>query len=508
MESTSSKNVTTTADPSDKTIDARRGLRIPFLAIIVAIVILCSVAITATLLSLAKVMTKSSNDMSIQQGIDSVFKMANEVQNRVSALVAQSVAGVTVPSIKVLIDDVNLYNIGFLNLTNYDTLWRQFYYQSFDPSISLVYYGADDTGDMIGSGRSSSLKNATYLSGCPQNMTAPGGWRIHFNVDNAGGLSTWIRNSSYLTKTRYWFTQGRDMSAAGIKVPQWTQIYVNKNEVGISAVVPFNDKITNTFKGVLAVDITFATLVTSLGSFPITANGFVMIFNSDGIYFGSNLASEKPSETFTNTTTNVTSTVFKPIQHINDTTLNLVGKTVLDYCGGNLTTLPTQMTYTVNGLIFQHLVYKDDYGLNIIIVNGAPLTDYTGDIETTKAKLVLKLDQNWNSMLYISIGLILFFTFAFVIFITFSAVRPLTQLTNQVHKLSMGDFENLQSYANSKNLSVITELRILQASYWNMTVKFAEELKNSMKLTGLRSRQNSRSVNSAVLKQEIRTATL
>ncbi|KAJ3096411.1 hypothetical protein HDU97_005908 [Phlyctochytrium planicorne] len=490
----------------NKSVNAYTGIRVPFIVIIVGLVSLCSVAITATLLSLANVLTKSSNDMSIQQGIDSVFTMATEVQDRVSSLVALLVAGVTIPSIKVLRDDVNLFNVGLLNVTNYDTMWRQLYYQSFDPSISLVYFGSEDNGDMVASGKVApySLQNPIFIVNfmdqsqvlkqpsrcplnCPQNMTAPGGWRIQYQVDSVGNKGNWRRNATFATKTRYWYVQGREMYLAGINSPQWTPVSVFQNnvDVGISAVVPLIDKESSALKGVLAVDITFGNLVASLSSFPLSSNGFVMVFNSDGTFFGSSVASEDICESFTNTTTNITTVNLKPIQRLKDIRLNLVANTVFQSANGNLTALPDKRTYTVNNLIFQHLVYRDGYGLNVIIVNGAPLTDYTGNIESTKSELIVKLDQNCKMMLYISVALIVFFTTISTTFITFSAVRPLSQLTTQVERLSKMDFENLQSYASSKNLSIITELRILQASYWNMTVKFAEELKNNRKLLGL-----------------------
>ncbi|KAI8609185.1 hypothetical protein BC830DRAFT_866669 [Chytriomyces sp. MP71] len=182
-------------------------------------------------------------------------------------------------------------------------------------------------------------------------------------------IGSLVSSKVYPTKQRPWFVQA---STPGVKSATWTDPYIFtsvETNVGVTACQPIFSSNGNLL-GVAAVDMAFSQLSTDLRAIPFTPSGFAFIFNSAGVFYGSSVKNETVSFNSYDAKGNL-DVELKDIHNITDWRMNTAAITIYNSVNGKLTSLEPIQTYVVGGLIFQHQLFKDPFGLNLVIVTGA-----------------------------------------------------------------------------------------------------------------------------------------
>ncbi|KAJ3266324.1 hypothetical protein HDU76_011943, partial [Blyttiomyces sp. JEL0837] len=122
---------------------------------------------------------------------------------------------------------------------------------------------------------------------------------------------------------------------------------------------------------------------------------------------------------------------------------------------GDLAQLPTTQLYQTGGLIFQHVtkssVSQTGQGsLDMIIVAGAPITDYTAEIEQTRSDLRDRLSKNTSLMLMSAVAIAVFFSILSIPLTDVLVGRPMRRLDTHMRELAKFDFSSLKGI--DKNL--------------------------------------------------------
>ncbi|KAJ3191960.1 hypothetical protein HK101_007232 [Irineochytrium annulatum] len=476
---------------------ANNGFRLPFFSIVTLEVFICCAAITAALISISFSASNTNNDLCLTTGETSIQDLALTIQDKLSSAISLQIATLAAAPVAVLGNLVKLINLGYINPLSIDMMYPYLYQQilGFDDA-SYVYFGAQNTGNFIAVGKANyappwryqaliedNLQNqpngTTCPKICPQNLTVDS--ITIWDIDGTGNFNkgTPLEVDAFPTRKRPWFTQATSMNRS---VPVWTPVYVysdSTHNIGITACQAMYTP-SGGLIGVASVDITFGSLSTNLRALPLTANGFAFIFNTDRVLFGSSV----PTETIS-LALNVSGTVtnnLKYIDNMTDPNSILAVQAILAACNNKISDLPSTDTYQTHGLIFQHSFFRDPYGLAVIVVSGAPLSDYTGSVEQTRTTLKQNLAKSDNIMIAVAVCLCVFFV-ALSIPATFVLIgRPLNKLANHMEEASRFDFSALHGVDRNARSS-IRELAKIESSYWSMISKFAEGIQQNKALS-------------------------
>ncbi|KAJ3191961.1 hypothetical protein HK101_007233 [Irineochytrium annulatum] len=460
-------------------VTENKGLKLPFFSIVTAELFICCAAITAALIAISFTTSSSNNDLCLETGESAIQTLALTIQSKVSTTISLQIATIAAAPVSMLGNLVKLINLGYYNPQNIDQMYPYLYQQivGFDEA-SYVYFGAESTGNFVCVGKANFAPPWQYQAliernddaSCPKvcPTVMPKGNLAIWNIDANGNFnkSATPSTTAYPTKQRPWYTQ-----AAGVTVPVWTPVYVYDDighNVGITTQtlkVPHQSQaiyVNGNLLGVAAVDITFGVLSTNLRNLPLTPNGFAFAFNN-----------KQSTGALTND--------LKYLANMTDPNSIIAVQAILEACKGNLTNLPASETYQKSGLIFQHSSFSDPYGLNMYVVNGAPLTDYTGSVEETRSTLKSNLNHSEMVMIIIAVSLCVFFVGMSVPATFILIAKPLNRLAQHMEQASKFDFSALHG-VNRNARSTIKELSVIENAYWNMISKFADGIQKNKAL--------------------------
>ncbi|KAJ3188497.1 RHO1 GDP-GTP exchange protein 2 [Irineochytrium annulatum] len=490
-------------------IKARRKTGCPFFVLVLVEVVIFCASITVALVWVAYRATANNDNMSLSTSETSVQDLAFDLQTKLSQLVVKDVADVTSTPTLLLTQTITMIALGHLMPYMYAQI------QNVD-SVSFVLWGSNVSQNAAVIGKINSQRPYHYQALiqenhqqdatnpysqcpllCPQNMT-PG--NLYFwNLDAYGKFdkaSKPIQAVPFVTHQRPWYTD----AIANRTSIQWSSVHTFttvEHDVGVSAVsaLQFGSQAVigsdNNLIGVAGVDISFAVISANLKSLNHTANGFSLIFDARSkSLMGTSVASENIS-IVTTSPTGAVSAVPKDMANLTDSSSTIVANTLLEACAGDLTALPPNGTYYVGGLIFQHMMYTDPYGLNMIIVSGAPLNDYIGPFELTRLALRDNLYRAEIAMIVVASSLCLAFVLISIPTTFLLIGRPLNRLSSSMVDVSKFDFSSLQG-VNRESRSFIKELALIEDSYWNMITKFAMGIKSNKRLVNGGSRDPDR----------------
>ncbi|KAJ3120701.1 hypothetical protein HK101_006900, partial [Irineochytrium annulatum] len=287
-----------------------------------------------------------------------------------------------------------------------------------------------------------------------------------------------ISSAAYDTFARYWYKQ---CAAQSTSTPSWTPVSVFASmsgglpEIGVTACVPSLNPTTGKLTGVYAADVSFGVLTNELRVLPVTPNGFVLVFDVSGVLYGSSVATE--FVVVNNGGGNVTT---KNVQDLTDVNSRTAVEYILATTSG-LASLPINGTYLTAGLIFQHTVVTVTGNLNVIVVAGAPQTDYLGDLESTQRDLQTRLRTNGRNVLLLSVGLVIVLIAASMPVTSLMLARPMRRLALHMEEVSRFEFSSLKG-ADKNERSFIRELGQMQNAFWVMTLAFARGISENKKL--------------------------
>ncbi|KAI9334552.1 hypothetical protein BDR26DRAFT_866818 [Obelidium mucronatum] len=137
-------------------------------------------------------------------------------------------------------------------------------------------------------------------------------------------------------------------------------------------------------------------------------------------------------------------------------------------------------TYESNGIYFQIQVMSQEP--RYVIVNGAPKTDYTGDIDSVLERLQETLANDVKSIIGIAAGVFVAMVIVSCILTYFSVTVPLAMITKIMVQATSFDFSAFKAM-ESQNANLITELGTMEEVFYKMIEKFASSIKANRELS-------------------------
>ncbi|KAJ3017477.1 UNVERIFIED_CONTAM: hypothetical protein HDU68_011675 [Siphonaria sp. JEL0065] len=289
---------------------------------------------------------------------------------------------------------------------------------------------------------------------------------------------------------RPWFKQAATLTPATAR-PQYTDPYmyagggsVGETAGGIAGITvsyPFFDA-AGKLMGVYGSDISFVDMHRMLKQFVQTPNSFMYVMTRKGNMIGTSgnesIIDDAGNLKLVNQST--TPNIKLTIQYLQ----NLLPANNIDYSllGGQ------QSTYEVNGIYFQlQVMPQDPY---YVIVNGAPKTDYTGNIDTVLEQLKVTLANDVKQIIGIAAGVFVAMVVVSCILTYFSVTVPLAMITKIMVQATSFDFSAFKAMEN-QNANIITELGTMEEVFYKMIEKFASSIKANRELSGAGGAQSS-----------------
>ncbi|KAJ3394389.1 hypothetical protein HDU80_010496, partial [Chytriomyces hyalinus] len=281
--------------------------------------------------------------------------------------------------------------------------------------------------------------------------------------------------------SRPWFAQAAFLDAANARI-QYTDPYVyaagSKENfldfaTGITATYPFFNS-SGGLDGVFGLDVTFADIRDSLKTSLQSPNAFIYVATREGILVGTST-----NETMLDSAGNLISAQDSKSASIQTTGKYLWNRN-LTTNNSDLSTLSNQMIED-QGYLFQLRIMS--HAPYFVIVNGAPKTDYTKEID-----LVLSdLDAGFA---FITKVVVAVSTAVFVLSVVVSntwtyyfIVLPLSKVTAGLREASNFDFSAYKPLQKQK-FNHIREICTMEHVFYMMIAKFAASIRGS---NGMRS---------------------
>ncbi|KAJ3314235.1 hypothetical protein HDU76_002461 [Blyttiomyces sp. JEL0837] len=471
----SNTSVTITSTSSDA--KRKERFRVPFAVIVTLEIFMCFICIAAVLMVLSYETSVSSNNQCLDQGENSIEFLTTRIQSGTMDLVSSAIDYIVAQPLVVMQETIRLHSQGILDLHDYDTLWKYLYYQqTMGFPTTFPYYADADYGG--------------FVSVYPEN----GRPNLPLEVGIIDATATiGLPSFEYNPKERPWYKLGAAQTGM---TPVWTPPYVfahSNNDtmpaVGISAAMPVLNDTTQELIGVLGCDITFDMLTLRLEELKekLSPNAFIFVINDYGVLFASSNQNESTAVFHVDPSTQKSSNDPKYIKDLQDPNLLFASQTINESCAGNLSNLPPTQLYQSNGLIFQHLYKRVGSNsttagsIGLIIVAGAPITDYTGDIETTRQDLRRKLSQSTTFMLVAAAGIAIGFAFFSIPMTCLLVGGPMNRLNKHMVEVAKFDFSSLKG-EDRELRSWIREIYSIESSFWHMVKQFAGAISENKKL--------------------------
>ncbi|KAI8606979.1 hypothetical protein BC830DRAFT_1223575, partial [Chytriomyces sp. MP71] len=125
------------------------GAKIPFAVIITLEVLICCAALTGALIGISSASSNNSNNLCLQTGRDSVYRLATDMQARVSESISLQIKEVSSTPMIALAEMVKMINLGLLNPLNGDQLIPYLYQAQIDnEAIAECYFGSNQGDDV------------------------------------------------------------------------------------------------------------------------------------------------------------------------------------------------------------------------------------------------------------------------------------------------------------------------------------------------------------------------
>ncbi|KAI8823824.1 hypothetical protein BJ741DRAFT_654937 [Chytriomyces cf. hyalinus JEL632] len=465
-----------------------RKCAIPILAIVFlqTFVVASVVLIIPLIISFSAMNT--SNDLSTSTGRNVANRLAVKIQRVEGSLALESIGG----AIKIIHENtLDMYKVisAYNNQSNLDSLLFSLANEvKFTGNELCMYYGTQQdafiqiqlTGHDAIWIKTPLGYNDPYCSICQtyqQNFTkADREWMVKRNGSAAYGdwddkTFTYSNfrydNQSYYPTRRPWYKQAATLDADNVKV-QFTPPYIYAGGTvskiaGITANIPFFNA-NGHLQGVFGTDISFTEMHNSLKSFLQTPNAFMYVITRDGLLIGTSsdesivdatglLISANQSAT---PSTRITAQLF----------WNLLPENNKDF------TLLHGEQKEHEGMYFQLRALQ--FAPYFVIVNGAPKSDYTGDIDAVLQSLDDNLQSNVRKIIGVSVGV-------FVAMVFISCVLTYFSITSIMIDATSFDFAAYKTM-EKQFCSHITELATMEKVFYRMIGKFAHSIRTNQAL--------------------------
>ncbi|KAI9332314.1 hypothetical protein DFJ73DRAFT_855934 [Zopfochytrium polystomum] len=484
---------------------ASNGRKIPFAVIVTFEILLCALCVAGTLMALSILTFNKSMNSCLSASEDSQSFLTTRVQFRVIDLVAKQFENIMLQPVSALQETLRLQNQGLVSVTNYDTLWKYFIFQLRSyPAVGLLYYGDESYGDYLGVEVISftanvdarkyymdvqDIRGQTGASRCPLSC-APNGVNssgyYYFNTNVTATSATIVGLSTveygYNARSRPWYKQA---AAINSSTAVWTSPYLFANgvDMGITASLPL---FSNGLLGVLAADLTLNDLGSQLKDITATLspNAFLFVFSTSGVLLAASnenaYATVKASDNTTRNRIKYTSEFTNPTALLVAQLINQTATTPSD-----LRTLPSTYSSESQGLLYSFRTATigtvPTGTLSYVVVAAVPTSDYTAELDATRASILAELGRNNAAMGASAAAVSVFFMLLTVPMTVLWIGRPLRMLCANMAQVAQYDFTGLKQNDRNRR-SAIVEVCMIQDAYWHMVQKFAKGIQENRQL--------------------------
>ncbi|KAJ3247719.1 hypothetical protein HDU77_008506 [Chytriomyces hyalinus] len=476
-----------------------RKCAIPVLAIVfLQTFVVASVVLIIPLIISFSAMT-ASNDLSTSTGRNVANRLAVKIQRVEGSLALESI-GAAIRIIHQNTLDMHKVISAYNNQSNLESLLFSFANEVKFTGYELnMYYGTQQDAFIqfqLSGHDAIWIKtplgyNDPYCNICQtyqQNFTkADREWMVKRNCSAAYGdwdpkTFTYSNfrydNLSYYPTRRPWYRQAATLDADNVKV-QFTPPYIYAGGTvsmiaGKAALVPANIPFFNAngrLQGVFGTDISFTEMHNSLKSYLQTPNAFMYVITRDGLLIGTSsdesivdatgfLISANQSAT---PSTRITAQLFWSLLPENNKDFTLLHGEQREH---------EDLYFQLRALPFAPY---------FVIVNGAPKSDYTGDIDAVLQSLDDNLQSNVRKIIGISVGVFVAMVFISCVLTYFSVSVPLAKITSIMVDATSFDFA---AYKNMEKqlCSHISELATMEKVFYRMIGKFAHSIRMNQAL--------------------------
>ncbi|KAJ3222814.1 hypothetical protein HDU81_009602 [Chytriomyces hyalinus] len=466
---------------------------------VLAIVFLQTFAVASVVLIIPLIISFSamtaSNDLSTSTGRNVANRLAVKIQRVEGALALESIGA----TIKIIHENtLDMYKVisAYTNQSNLESLLLSFANEVKYTGYELnMYYGTEQDAFIqfrLSGHDAVWIKTPLgysdpYCAICQiyqQNFTKAD-WEWVVKRNGSAAFGDWdektftysnfrFDNLSYYPTRRPWYKQAATLNPDTVKV-QFTPPYIYAGGTvsmiaGITANIPFFNA-NGHLQGVFGSDISFTDMHNSLKSYLQTPNAFMYVITRDGLLIGTSsnesivdktgfLISANQSIT---PSTRITAQLF----------WNLLPENNKDF------TLLHGEQWEHEDLYFQLRALQ--FAPHFVIVNGAPKSDYTGDIDAVLQSLDDNLQSNVHKIVGVSVGVFIAMVFVSCVLTYFSVSVPLAKITSIMIDATSFDFG---AYKNMEKqfCSHISELATMEMVFYRMIGKFAHSIRVSQAL--------------------------
>ncbi|KAJ3337338.1 hypothetical protein HDU93_001196 [Gonapodya sp. JEL0774] len=161
--------------------------------------------------------------------------------------------------------------------------------------------------------------------------------------------------------------------------------------------------------------------------------------------------------------------------------LNVSAKAVLELSRGNLSNMIPDTTWTLEGNVFRASSLTI-YGYEYILVSGAPLSDYVGDIIQLKSNLEADGSRSMLIVVLSALAVVIILAILSLLFAWYYITHPLAEILVMMKKATKFDFSDIRNGLGTSKRSVVREIHTTQANFIEMIKVFAEALKQNKAL--------------------------
>lgn len=409
--------------------------------------------------------------LSFRNGQQAVNELADRLMDKNSDLVSKHLEHYLQTPQKVNQINLDAINLGLLNLKDFKTTGHYFWKQiKAYPDITYIGY-ALPTGEYVGAGRLQPQGDVKT-----EELSAATNWKDNiYTTDHDGNRTKAIQIfDDYKPLTESWYTE---TVKAGKML--WGSVYNWDDMPEILAATinsPIYDK-NNRLIGVIGVDLMLSSISDFLQQLSISPTAKTFIIERDGLLIASS-STEKPYT--------LTQGVAKRLSALNSTDPQL--KSAVQYLQrkfGRFQNISTQqkLKFQVDGKTYFLRVqpWKDNYGLNWLVINTIPESDFMAQIhantQTTILLCILAL------LIATALGLL---TSRLI-------TRTILRLSNASAAIAQGDLNQRVAATGIIELGILSNAfnkmaQQLQASFANLAQANAEldrtnaELENRVEL--------------------------
>ncbi|KAJ3388229.1 hypothetical protein HDU92_001583 [Lobulomyces angularis] len=423
--------------------------------------------------TLAKEIQKSSNDIALLQ----VENFLQDVESRFGEYLR------TLKSTKNEVDDFDLA----LDMLIFSQL-------ELGP-VPYMYFAMEENGDFFGTYCDFSIKDVTKsfqimsvfhekiedCDICPSNRVNNGSYMDMNNVyrDESGNYKvnfTLADFSEYNATGRPWYVAAKALTPETAKYV-WSDPYT---------FIPYGEGVTvsyplfnadRTLKAVIAIDTVFVSLTAALQRMSIPENGFIYVMTKTGYLIGASINLE--GENGGNLASNLSnpyireSGIYLESLLPKNATNNMP---IMDF-----TVLPDYMNVKSGDIFFQFSIVPN-HQPPLYVVNGAPVSIYVRDIDSTQKQLASDLQANTTSILIAAVVVFIFCVTVSILGTYLWILRPLKKLMIIMEQATRFEFTALANDNVLKKKSILREFANLQYSMIMMIQNFAEAVKTNKSL--------------------------